>query len=96
MDQDLGHHSRMMWRLAPLLPLDTRTRSPKGLSGPARRIRNRTGGHPATTHAGLRATANSAQEGRFGMFLGHLRFGPIEMKKRAYKEMSKAIINRGR
>src|ERR1022692_3889523 len=53
----------------PALPLHTRTRSPNGLTGPPRRIRNRTGRHPPTTHAGLPATANSVQEGRFGMFL---------------------------
>ena len=53
----------------PLLPLHTRSRSPKGPVGPPRRIRNTTGDHRATTPEGLRATANSALEGRCGMFL---------------------------
>src|ERR1017187_6239938 len=53
----------------PDLPLHTRSRSPKGPVGPPHRIRNRKGGHPATTHEGSQATANSVLEGRCEMFL---------------------------
>src|SRR6202163_4508750 len=53
----------------PDLPLHTRSRSPKGPVGPPRRIRNRKGGHPATTHEDSQVTANSVLEGSCEMFL---------------------------
>jgi hypothetical protein len=67
----------------PDLPLHTLFRSSKGPVGPPRRIRNTTGGHPATTHEGSRAPANSAPEARcepFFAMLGKLAHPPVPVQ----------------
>src|SRR5207245_11703936 len=53
--------------VVPDHPPHTRTRSPKGSTGPPRRTRNKPSGHPATIRAGSVVKANLVREGRFGM-----------------------------
>src|SRR5258705_3938034 len=59
--------------VAPDHPLHTRTRSPKGSTGPPRPTRNKPSGHPATIRAGSEVKANLVQAGRFGMFSSWFR-----------------------